>query len=238
VSPKVRAKTKDDKRTRAVEITVNKIPDSCPICHKSEIPENKFGWMEEDRLEMVFQCPNEDCRRLFMGYYIADIEETEEEEQLVYYLKGCAPQIIKKKDFPEEIALISKRFCEIYNEAHEAEIRGLINICGIGYRTALETLIKDFLIREKIDKSDIIHIATTHIINCINQYIDSDIVRHCVKKMDCLGPVETQFTRVWKKKDIQDLKDLIQLVMNWIHDEQLMKRIEKDKLDQRFREKD
>lgn len=227
---KVKVKTRDDKKIRMVEITINKIPDSCPICHKTEIPEKKFGWMEDDRLEMVFLCPNEDCQRLFMAYYIADIEETEEDEQLVYNLKGCAPQIIEKKDFPEEIAIISKRFCQIYNQAYEAEIRGLITICGIGYRTALEALVKDFLIREKIDKSDIIHIAATHIINCINQYINSDIVKHCAKKMDCLGPTETQFTRVWKRKDIQDLKDLIQLVMNWIHDEQLMKRIEKNKI--------
>lgn len=141
--------------------------------------------------------------------------------------------LIKIRNHDEEIASISKRFCDIYKEAHEAEVRGLTSICGIGYRTALETIIKDYLIKEKVNKSDIIHILESHIINCINQYVESDIVKHCAKKMDCLGPAETQYARTWKKKDIQDLKDLIQLIMNWIHDEQLLKRIESKRAPQK-----
>jgi len=59
-----------------------------------------------------------------------------------------------EKAFPKEVEKYSKNFIVIYNQAFTAEINGLTEICGLGYRKAFEFLIKDYLIK-KIQKKNI-----------------------------------------------------------------------------------
>jgi hypothetical protein len=44
--------------------------------------------------------------------------------------------------FTESVKEISKSYCDIYEEAHKAEEFGLTQVCGVGYRKALEFLLK------------------------------------------------------------------------------------------------
>jgi len=136
--------------------------------------------------------------------------------------------MFEKKSIPEEITGVSEKFSVIYNEALEAEYRDLKNVCGAGYKKALETLIKDYLIRDKNDKSEIIAIAETSLSECIIACINSESIQDCVQRAAWFGKDGTQYTREWKKKDLEDLKDLIQLTMNWIQNELLTERIKED----------
>ena len=59
------------------------------------------------------------------------------------------PFFLEDLGFTVVIQEISFDYCSIYNEAHKAEQQGYLQVCGPGYRKALEFLVKDFLLHDK-----------------------------------------------------------------------------------------
>lgn len=204
---------------------VDSIPDTCPICHQGIEPIKRFGWFENENLCAIFQCPKKACRELFIGLYYEPISFGPNILEPVYKYTECVPWEVKKKVF-HGIMNIFPKFIVIYNQAKEAEERGLKEICGAGYRRALEFLIKDYLIKLKGRKSK--EIKETRLGTCIENYIDSPNIKDCAKRAAWLGNDETHYIRKWKDKDLEDLKDLIELTAHWIRDEHLTRRIKKE----------
>jgi len=204
---------------------VDSIPDSCPLCHQGIEPIKRFGWFENEKLCAIFQCPKKACRALFLAHYYDPASWVLTPLETVYQFRECLPWKVKKKVFLE-IMNIFPKFIEIYNQAKEAEERGLKEICGAGYRRALEFLIKDYLIKLKGRKSK--ETKETWLGTCIDKYIDSPNIKDCAKRAVWLGNDETHYIRKWKNKDLEDLKDLIELTTNWIRDEHLTSKIKRE----------
>lgn len=116
--------------------------------------------------------------------------------------------------FEEGIAAISPSFVEIHSQVQEAEGLGLTTLVGIGYRKAIEFLIKDYLVRTLPDKKEAIRQATLG--QCINNYVSDPKVKVCAERATWLGNDETHYVRTWLDKDLQDLKVLIKLTQYWI----------------------
>lgn len=116
--------------------------------------------------------------------------------------------------FEEGIAEISPSFVEIHSQAQEAEGLGLTTLVGIGYRKAIEFLIKDYLITTFPDKKEAILKAKLG--QCISNYVSDPKVKMCAERATWLGNDETHYVRTWLDKDLQDLKDLIKLTQYWI----------------------
>lgn len=225
MSPSIKANYEADHAIGTVSFEVNSIPDSCPLCHQGIVPIERFGWFENRKLVMIFQCPKKSCRSLFLAFYYKQLIPGPPPLKEPYQFRVCLPWKVEKKVFPG-IMKIFPTFIEIYNQAKEAEERGLKEICGAGYRKALEFLIKNYLIRLKGRKPS--EIRETWLGTCIDKYIDSPNIKDCAKRAVWLGNDETHYIRKWKNKDLEDLKDLIELTVNWIHDEHLTKRIKKE----------
>lgn len=204
---------------------VDSIPDTCPICHLGIESIKRFGWFENEKLYAIFQCPKKACRALFIAHYYETIGFGPDILDPVYKYTECVPWKLKKKVF-NGIMNIFPKFIVIYNQAKEAEERGLKEICGAGYRRALEFLIKDYLIKLGGRKSK--EIKETRLGTCIENYIESPNIKDCAKRAAWLGNDETHYIRIWKDKDLEDLKDLIELTANWIRDEHLTRRIKKE----------
>ncbi|MBK7871124.1 MAG: DUF4145 domain-containing protein [Saprospiraceae bacterium] len=128
------------------------------------------------------------------------------------------------KVFSETISSISPSFSTIYNQAIFAEQNGLNEICGVGYRKALEFLIKDYSIlsnpqdKEKIEKK--------LLGACIDQYVTDSRLKAVSKRAVWLGNDETHYIRKWEGKNLDDLKRLIDLTIHWIEMEALTKSFE------------
>ncbi len=122
--------------------------------------------------------------------------------------------VSRDQEFAPAVQKTSAEFCATYNEAYRAEANGLTRVCGPGYRKALEFLIKDFLIckcpnhQEKIIKS--------RLGRCIDEYVDDERIKAAAKRAAWLGNDETHYYRRWSDKDVQDLKKLISMTVNWI----------------------
>jgi hypothetical protein len=197
-------------------------PDECPICHFKLNPLYRMtAFLEtENQVETIFQCTNEDCQHLFIARYDKNTNDG------YYYFKRSSPTMPKKSNYSKEIKEISPTFCEIMDQVSYAEINNLTLITGIGLRKAIEFLVKDFLIFNYPGKSEII--KNTYLGKCIDEYIDDINLKACIKRATWLANDETHYIRKWEEHDIDDLKILIRLSINWIENVLLTKKYMKE----------
>jgi hypothetical protein len=131
-------------------------------------------------------------------------------------LRTCRDSALatRKSTFPSTVSEISPTFVEIYDQAIAAETHDLSQLVGIGLRKALEFLVKDFASREAPEKQKEIRDARLAI--CISKYVSDANVQACCTRAAWLGNDETHYTRKWEDKDINDLKLLVRLTVNWM----------------------
>jgi hypothetical protein len=104
----------------------------------------------------------------------------------------------------------------------EAESAGFDQLVGIGLRKALEFLIKDYCAAENSSADAAIRSST--LASCISQFISDPNIKECAKRAVWLGNDETHYVRKWETKDINDLKLLVKLTVNWIDNVLLTKK--------------
>ncbi|WP_410880492.1 hypothetical protein [Myroides sp. DW712] len=192
-------------------------PSECPYCHKHIIPEFRSDYKTKDNLKIfsTLLCPNSECDQTFVAEYIIY-------DKAKYYYSRLNQYNVSLESFSEEIESISKQFVSIYNQAYFAEQNGLFEICGVGFRKALEFLIKDYLIFNLPDKGEDIKKST--IANCIKTYIEDARLKSTASRAIWLGNDHTHYEKRWENKDLEDLKTLIKLTVNWIESELLTKK--------------
>lgn len=194
-----------------LQITIDRMPDLCPYCHLKVDPKNVYGFIS-DILQVVFVCPNENCRRIFVGYYKPNPDK-------VYTLFSTSKGYVEKVEINQVIQDISPAFVKIFQEAYAAENQNLLEICGVGYRKALEFLVKDYIIKNHKTQEE--EIKKKNLSSCISEYLDSPKIRLVATRAVWLGNDETHYVRTWEDNDLADLKTLIQLTAHWIESEEL-----------------
>jgi hypothetical protein len=193
---------------------MKEIPDTCPICHRAvHAQQPRLDFLEGRKIvQVVFRCTHLKCQELFIGTY-RDTGTTESGRRC-FQLNKIAPRNPKKETFSETIREVSSSFINIYNQSLAAESANLGQLVGIGLRKALEFLVKDFSILKNPDKEEKIKVEPLG--KCINTYIEDINVKECAKRAAWLGNDETHYLRKWDDRDIEDLKLLIRLTVNWI----------------------
>lgn len=199
---------------------ITSLPSDCPFCHKKITPNPLFGNTYNKTLELTMICPNKDCNKSFIGYY--------EYSATGYYnfLNKTSIGNLIGKTFTEEINSISENFVTIYNQAFQAEQQNLNEICGVGYRKALEYLIKDYIILNKPSEKE--KVEKKLLGACISEYVDDSRIKTVAKRATWLGNDETHYVRKWEGKNLEDLKKLIELTVHWIEMEKLTKDFESE----------
>lgn len=193
-------------------LDVDRYPNKCGNCDANIDPKYIDGAFirphKDDKryLELVFQCTNIDCNGLLIGYY-------ETGDFMHYYYKKTKPTTPVDKHFEEEIQEVSENFVQIYNQAYYAEQNELDLISGIGYRKALEFLVKDYLIYLSPDDTD--EILKKQLTPCINM-LDNHNIKEIARRASWLGNDEAHYMRKWEDKDINDLKKLIEVTVYFI----------------------
>ena len=74
--------------------------------------------------------------------------------------------------FSQELSTLTPKFVEIYHQAEKAEALGLTELCGIGYRKALEFLVKDYAISNHPESKE--QIESFLLGKCIADFIDNE----------------------------------------------------------------
>lgn len=188
-------------------------PKVCPLCHHHISVDGITGIFNNNtnQAEILFQCNNHSCKRLFIGTY-----DNVRPAQLI----NVTPQKMKPVELNDKIQKLSSSFYKIYAQALEAEALGLDEITGVGLRKALEFLIKDYCVYKNPTKEE--DIKKTLLMQTINTYMsEASKLRSVATKAVWLGNDETHYVRKWEDKDISHLKMLIDLTLHWIESELL-----------------
>lgn len=188
------------------QVNYDKEPNKCPFCHNKITARRYEAFNGKNGLEIVYRCSNEDCQKVFIGIYTL--------LSGAYNLDGTSIGTYDPRIFSDNIKELSPSFVEIYNQALTSEHYQLEHISGIGYRKALEFLIKDYLISKLPDKEG--KIKTKFLGKCIDEDVDNQNLKDIAKRAVWLGNDETHYVRKWETKDITDLKKLIDISVHWI----------------------
>lgn len=202
-------------------VRIDQEPNCCPVCNHL-VSANRLNIIKEiytdnptysRYLEVLYECPSTKCGHLFLAHFERKSERQSSINAYFSYTHST-PNHFKPLEFDERICKISSSFVEIFNQSVNAEASGLSEVCGMGYRKALEFLIKDYCISSHSGEAG--KIKAMSLMQCINQYISDTNIKECATRAVWLGNDETHYQRKWKDKDISDLKLLINLVVHWV----------------------
>ncbi len=197
---------------------IDKIPDHCPMCHHGVMPNLIGGSVisrrhRGDIVQGLFVCPREECQRVFIGIYKQNAVQNNRPAG-IFNFKSSAPMTAQSPEVSEEIDEISPEYKNVLAQSSSAESYNLDQIAGMGYRKALEYLIKDYCCHKYPDNLE--EIKSQFLSSCINNFVDDTNVKECSKRASWLGNDETHYVRKWENKDIEDLKKLLRLTEAWI----------------------
>jgi hypothetical protein len=202
---------------------IENFPKECPYCHNLIKPVFLSSHeVNPHSMEAIMICPNDDCARAFIAYY--DIYPNNQKHSS--FTGETSIGTLVSKSFSESIKAISPQFVIIYNQAYASEQQKLFEICGVGYRKALEFLIKDYTISKNEESKDKIEKAL--LAEVIKKYVGDSKIKSVATRAVWLGNDETHYLRKWEGKDLQDLKRLIDLTVHWIEMETLTSEFEKE----------
>lgn len=188
---------------------------SCPKCGVSIIPDVLYGVQlsnDDEEFNKVFllnYCPH--CEECFISRHVFDVYYGDG-----YIFDSASPQYPRPKDWGDIINNISPSFVEIYNQAVTAESMNLNQIAGVGFRKALEFLIKDYLISQTQDPDKIATNKNKFLGKCINENIDNPQLKIVASRAAWLGNDQTHYEQRFDDRDISDLKRMIRLTVHWI----------------------
>jgi len=195
-------------------------PDVCPICHHALDPKQHNVYVASGQLsakgtelEAIYQCTRRECWRLFVGRYRRTASQGEKQVG-PFKLKEVQPQTFRPPEVSGEVQEISESFKEIFLQAAAAENDGLKEIAGLGYRKALEFLVKDYCLHKTPEQDE--KIKREALGSTIENRIEDPNVKQCAKRAAWIGNDEAHYVRRWVDRVIEDLKILIELTSNWI----------------------
>lgn len=122
------------------------------------------------------------------------------------------PKSWLKKSFSDNILDVSPSFVETYNQAYLAEQFDLSNICGVGYRKALEFLVKDYALRFHPEDQE--KIFNMPLAKCISNYIDDEKIKTLAKASAWLGNDETHYVRKHPELNVGNMKLFIDTLVS------------------------
>lgn len=192
----------------------------CPMCHSTfngetmssviapyefvEYGETKRDWA----LYVLHYC--QVCGLGFCGIYS---QEPDRSLGRVYKPVVAIPERSEPLEFDPQIARLSPAFVKIYEEAHAAEKHDLTLICGMGYRKALEFLVKDYLIEKHPQESDTI--AKEPLSQSIRR-IDNLQIKTLAERSAWLGNNETHYTKKHDGYSYEDIKAFLEAMTAFI----------------------
>ena len=198
-------------------------PNKCPWCHvpvspKLENTTKSNGGIvrgsSKQNFSIIFSCPN--CHEHFLQRYLLNLTyKTSTLTSIDSIIKlDDIPQPETDFKYPSEIDNISKEFKNIISQAAHAEGLGFNHISGIGYRKALEFLVKDYLINHKKLNED--KISKKSLGKCIDQDIEDDRLKRLATAATWIGNDETHYVRKHMDKNIADMKKFLDAMIYFI----------------------
>lgn len=200
------------------------VPEHCPLCGEnmvplvfpngimSDLPITKDNFNQLFEVAFTARCTK--CKHLYINLFTILLNQVNRVMQVGKVCQPVAdPEI--NINFPEIINKEYSKFKEIYIQALQAEALHLNKLVGMGLRKSLEFLVKDYAKKLYPDKKYEIE-NNPRLSDIIKNYVDNEDLQKVAQGAAWLGNDETHYTKIWKDKDINDLKNYINVFMNQI----------------------
>ncbi|MDW3976924.1 hypothetical protein AB6F13_01390 [Staphylococcus saprophyticus] len=189
-------------------------PNYCPWCKAKISPVilSQTPYDTSNRrlpISLTLQCPS--CYKHFLQTY--KVKFTSDEAILGLDIDNEKPMPKSLFEYPSEIDKISKEFNNIITQSSNAEDLGYDHLAGIGYRKAIEFLVKDYLIEFKNADKD--EVSNKPLGKCISD-IDDSRINNLARAATWIGNDETHYVRKHVDKDVQDLKKFLHALTNLV----------------------
>lgn len=202
----------------------SEIIKECPLCHKSILPKclhlisapiTEYDSISNECAAGLFRCPS--CNSVFFAHFTGRNDYLNE---AAFELDYACPEKHKNiAKFSSYISDISPCFVKTFNQSNIAESMNLHEIAGIGYRKAIEYLIKDFCAYMFPDKTNDIksdNKLSNVIANRIPDKPEFIDIKDMAKSSWILGCDFVHYDKKYIDYNIEDLKACIDLTVTAI----------------------
>jgi len=114
----------------------------------------------------------------------------------------------------EQIEKLSPRFVDVYNQALQAEDFNNTILASVGYRTALEILIKDYAINQLGKPAD--EVTNKKLFDAISEYLGETDLINTADVVRILGNDKTHYQEKHPEHDFQILKKYMDVFISLI----------------------
>ncbi|BCI60595.1 hypothetical protein C12CBH8_12340 [Solibaculum mannosilyticum] len=186
------------------------IPTVCPRCHTAVQPDilASFYHVKNNYKILVLDLFCSFCENFFTTFYSID-----DIDNVAYHI--CPAEVLPMK-FEKSIESLSPSFCSIMQQANEAEQMQLLEICGLGYRKALEFLVKDYFIHKNPNDAEKIKLEPLG--KCIKR-IEDERVKILAERATWIGNDESHYIKKHDNLDISSMKKFIHALLRYIESE-------------------
>lgn len=194
-------------------------PNICPHCHVTNEPKQSFaidtkGEDDKQQVISIWRCANRDCHKQFGVLH----QQEEKGWVLSRFLTGLPKGPIWPKPIEELKHGVPvegqpptpSRFIKTYLQSLRAESLGLDELAGMGYRKAIEFLVKDWAMQQHPENQEKIEDAWLG--QVIKDYFQGDL-KEILERATWLGNDQAHYKKVFEDFDISILKELIDLIM-------------------------
>lgn len=194
----------------------------CPSCHFAIEPKplsafivKKDAPISED-VSMYLTCLCKRCRNVFLSKF-KDPHESFSSRVLTFQDPAYSvPYKNKPQQFNDAIRVLSPGFVETYTQAETAEALHLYEICGSGYRKALEYLVKDYLCVNEPENTELIQ---SEFLSASIKRINYGRIQTLAEKCAWIGNDETHYVRKHDDLNFTDMKKFIKAILYYIESE-------------------
>ena len=200
-------------------IAIDFLPEACPICNTQIVPTALSAYIQENEeyskqfANVFYGCTK--CAEVFCVTYAITTEFDHNQYSAIP---------ISILPIPQNKMLISEAIIErfptaikLFRDAEFADNHGLVDLSGIGYRKALEHLIKDALIELDIAKhEDVVRLTLN---DAINKCLDAPKLQKAAHSARILGNDFAHYEQRCENPTVERLKSLIKLTFYWLEAE-------------------
>lgn len=193
-------------------------PTTCPHCGigtDARIIDHKNFALENNTYLITASCVCTSCQKIFFFVCYKNKEMSDNAPLVFVYPNN---QYVYKNPIIENF---SPRFIDMYNQSLHSEINGDTELAAIGYRSALEILVKDYAINELGKPKE--EVSGKKLFGAISEYLHQDDLVKTSDVIRILGNDFTHYERKYPQHDFNVLKGYLDIFIKQIEIQYMIK---------------